>query len=121
MRPADEPLRPRDLALLLLASGDLRPRLRARDQEADRFGLTLKRRVLDRLAALDPEPDRLTAALAQIIDEIGPPTGPTRAVAVSFQEDWQAALTSPEWVGHLIQEATTTSEEGERRARRVSE
>jgi hypothetical protein len=115
------PLRPRDLALLLLASGDLLPRIRARDQEADRAGLNLKRRVLDRLAAFDPEPEAFLAALAQIIEEIGSPTGPTRAVAQSFQEDWHAALAAPEWVAHLLTEATLTSEEDARRARRTAE
>src|SRR5262245_50365097 len=120
MNQPDETLRPRDLAVLLLASRDLRPRVRARDQEADRAGLALKRRVLDRLAALDPEPNELTAALAQIIDEIGPPTGPTRGVALSFQDDWQAARTSPHWVAHLLAEATQANAEDARRARPIS-
>ena len=61
-----EPLRPRDLALLLLASRDLRPRQRARDQQADAAGLALKRRVLDRVAALDPEPAEFEAALVEL-------------------------------------------------------
>jgi hypothetical protein len=112
-------LRPRDLALLLLASGDLRPRIRARDQEADRTGLELKRRVLDRLAALDPESGELLATLAQIVDEVGSPTGPTRSVALSFQEDWQAAVAAPEWVAHLLNEAAQTSQEDDQRARRI--
>jgi hypothetical protein len=107
--------------LLLLASGDLRPRIRARDQEADRAGLNLKRRILDRLAALDPEPEEVVATLARIIEEIGPPTGPTRAVAQSIQDDWNAALAAPEWVAHLLREATHTSEEDARRARRTAE
>lgn len=119
MSDSDETLRPRDLALLLLASGDVRPRIRARDQEADRTGLALKRRVLDRLAALDPEPPELIAALAQIIDEIGPPTGPTRGVAISFQDDWQAALAAPEWIAHLLAAAAQAGEEDTRRARRI--
>jgi len=37
--PVPEPLRPRDFAVLLLSSGDLTPRQRARDQVADRAGL----------------------------------------------------------------------------------
>ena len=119
MTPPGPPLRPRDLAMLLLASRDLRPRIRARDQQADRAGLDLKRRVLDGLAGLDPEQDELTEALARIVEEIGPPTGPTRAVAVSFQEDWLAALAAPEWIAHLLDEATQASQEDERRARRI--
>jgi len=107
-----EPLRPRDLALLLLASGDLRPRLRARDQQADRAGLELKRMMLDRLAALDPDPELLDATLAAIVGEMASPTGPARAIALSVREDWQAACTSPEWVGHLLQRATRETEVG---------
>ncbi len=100
-----DPLRPRDLALLLLASGELRPRQRARDQQADLAGLQLKRRVLERLAAFDPEPVDLEAALVRIVNELGPPTGPTRAIAAMVQEEWQAACTAPEWVAHLLGEA----------------
>jgi hypothetical protein len=98
-------LRPHDLALLLLASGDLLPRKRARDQQADRAGLELKGRVLDRLAGLDPEPEDLEATLLRIVEEIGPPTGPTRAIALTIQEEWQAACASPEFVTHLLGEA----------------
>jgi hypothetical protein len=119
MTHANELLRPRDLALLLLASGDLRPRIRARDQGADRTGLDLKRSVLDRLAALDPEPGDLDSTLARIVEEIGAPTGPTRAVALSYQADWQAAVAAPEWVAHLLNEAARHSQEDERRARRI--
>ena len=118
-----EVLRPRDLALLLLASGDLRPRQRARDQQADRAGLGLKRRLLDRLAALDPEPDALQAALARVVEELGPPTGPTRALALAFREEWQAATRSPAWVAQLLEEGLRESardSEGPRRGRGVS-
>jgi hypothetical protein len=108
---ASQPLRPRDLALLLLASGDLLPRKRARDQQADRLGLELKRRILDGLATLDPEPVDIEAALVHIVDEIGPPPGPPRAVALTVLEEWQAACQSPEWVGQLLADAMRESEE----------
>ena len=114
-----EPLRPRDLALLLLASGELRPRQRARDQQADLAGLGLKRRVLDRLAALDPEPAELEAALLRIVEEVGPPAGPTRAVAAGIRDEWQAACAAPEWVSHLLQEAARHSQEGRHGGRRL--
>jgi hypothetical protein len=113
-----DPLRPRDLALLLLASSDLRPRQRARDQQADLAGMNLKRRVLDRVAALDPEPDEIDRVLVQVIDEMGPPTGPTRAIATTVREEWRMACSSPEWVAHLIAEAATESEEGGKRGPR---
>ena len=94
--PPGKPPRPRDLALFVLASGELLPRQRARDQQADRVGLDMMRRILERLVELDPEPAELEAALARIVEEIGPPTGPTRAVALSVREEWQAAGVSPE-------------------------
>src|SRR6516225_5719417 len=97
----DDLLRPRDLALLLLASGDSLPRQRARDQQADIAGLAVKRRILDRLAALDPEPAEIEEALAKIIDELGPPTGPTRSLAISIRDEWRMACTTPEWLGQL--------------------
>jgi len=106
-----EPLRPRDLALLLLSSGDLRPRQRARDQQADQAGLALKRRVLDRLAALDPEPDCLEGCLQGIVGEFGPPHGPTRAIAASLRDEWQAACSCPEWISQLLHQATRSSKE----------
>lgn len=119
----DDPLRPRDWALLLLASGDLRPRQRARDQQADLAGLELQLRVLQRLTALDPEPADLEAALVRIVEEIGPPTGPTRGIAAALRDDWQTACASPEWVAHLLGEAmrqSSTDNEGRRHGRRVS-
>jgi hypothetical protein len=120
--PPAEPLRPRDLALLMLASGDLLPRQRARDQQADLAGSELKRRVLDRLAALDPEPTAIEAALFQIVEAIGPPQGPTRAVAAGVRDEWRAACAAPEWVAQLLADAanqTAHESEGRRRGRRV--
>ncbi len=104
-----EPLRPRDLALLQLASGDLLPRQRARDQQADRAGLDLMRQVLERIAALDPEPAALEATLVQIVAELSPPSGPVRALAVLFREDWQASCAVPELTAHLLAEALALS------------
>ncbi len=99
------PLRPRDFAVLLLSSGDVTPRQRARDQQADRAGLEIKRRVLNALVALDPEPADLEAALLAIVEELGPPSGPTRAIALALLEEWRAASMTPEWLAHLVGEA----------------
>lgn len=117
--PSGEVLRPRDLAWLLLASRDLLPRQRVRDQQADLAGMQLKRRVLDRLAALDPEPAELEAALVRIIEEIGPPTGPTRAIAGELRDEWHMAVATPEWVAQLLGEAMAESTEGKQRGRRL--
>jgi hypothetical protein len=106
--PADlppDPLRPRDLALLLLASRDVLPRKRARDQQADRAGLGLKRAVLERLAELDPEPDELEAALLSVVAGLEGPSGPARAVAAQVRDEWRMACACPEWVGLLLGEA----------------
>jgi hypothetical protein len=120
--PPPEPLRPRDLALLLLASGDLLPRRRARDQQADLAGMELKRHVLDRLAALDPEPGDIDATLLRIVEENGPPQGPARAIAASIRDEWRAACATPEWVAQLLADAanqSATESEGRGRGRRV--
>ncbi|HEX6289802.1 MAG TPA: hypothetical protein VFZ66_11455 [Herpetosiphonaceae bacterium] len=111
------PLRPADLAYLLLAGGDLLPRQRARDQQADLAGMELKRRVLHQLVALDPEPDALDAALERIIAEIGPPYGPTRGICLNVRYDWEAAITSPQFVAWLIDEAVRAGE-GQRRGKK---
>jgi hypothetical protein len=112
------PLRPRDFAVLLLSSGDVTPRQRARDQQADRAGLELKRCVLNALVALDPEPEDLEAALLAIVEELGAPSGPTRAIALALFEEWRAACVTPEWLAHLVGEAVRGPEaEGRRRGR----
>jgi hypothetical protein len=112
-RLASQALRPRDLALLLLASGDLRPRKRARDQQADVIGLELKRAILERLADLDPESADLDAALVRIIEEMSTPTGPARAVARVVREEWQMACAAPEWVAQLLAEALQENARGQ--------
>jgi hypothetical protein len=103
-------MRPRDLAIMLLASGDLLPRQRARDQQADRAGLDLKRRLLDHVAAMDPEPAALEAALSDFVESMGAPSGPSRALAREFHEEWQAACAVPEWTAYLLQEALNPPE-----------
>lgn len=104
------PMRPHDFALLLLASRDLRPRQRARDQRADLEGLDLKRRILQEIAAQDPEPADVEAALFRIIEQLGRPYGPTRALAALIHEEWQAACISPEWVTQLLEEGVEAPE-----------
>ncbi|WP_026370638.1 hypothetical protein [Kallotenue papyrolyticum] len=107
-------LRPADLARLLLASGDLLPRQRARDQQADLAGIALKRAALEQLIALDPEPEDLDAALEQIIAAMGPPYGPIRGICLNIRYDWEAASTTPGFVEWLLQEALRTTA-GQRR------
>ncbi len=102
-------MRPSDLALFLLASGENQPRKRARDQQADIAGLELKRHVLDLLIAADPEPAELDSALMRIIAELGAPTGPTRAICVTIREEWEAAALAPGFTEWLIDQALRES------------
>lgn len=120
--PPEAPHRPRDLALLLLAAGGDPPRQRARDQQADRAGSDLRRRVLDRLAAIDPEPEALDASLAAIIAEVGEPSGPTRGICTAIRQDWDACLLAPAAWSCLLAEAIEAGDrpEGKRRRRRES-
>ena len=115
----EAPLRPKQLADLLLAGGELMPRQRARDQHADLAGMELKRDVLTRLSALDPEPDELDAALMQIVDAIGAPAGPTRAICMSVRYDWDSACTSPDFVAWLLDEALRESSGVPRKGKRA--
>jgi hypothetical protein len=118
LEPEPSMLRPRDFAVLLLSSTDLMPRQRARDQQADQAGLALKRRVLNALVARDPEPEDLEAALVDIVEELGPPNGPTRAIALTLAEEWRAVNATPEWLAQLVGEAVQGSERGsDRRGR----
>jgi hypothetical protein len=105
MSDPSELLRPRDFALLLLASSDALPRQRARDQQADRAGLELKRRLLNELVSRDPDPDDTEETLVEIVEEIGPPTGPTRSLAALILQEWRLAVSTPTWVEHLVGEA----------------
>jgi hypothetical protein len=98
-------LRPADWARLILASDDLLPRQRARDQQADIAGAALTRRVLERVAAVDPEPTRLANCLAQIVQEWNEPAGPVRAVARNIAEEFDATSRSPQFVEWLLERA----------------
>ena len=116
---AQLPCRPGDLANLLLAGPGLRSRQRARDQQADKAGIELKRQVLVRLAALDPEPEEFEATLEQIISEMGPPYGPTRGICLSIRGDWEAACSSPQFVAWLLQEAVRDNGDSRRGKKRA--
>lgn len=117
-RPGDaenpeSPRRPRDLALLLLAAEVRPPRARARDQQADLAGSVLRREILDRIAARDPEPDGLDIALTSIVAELGEPNGPTRALCAAFRDEWEAGRSSPGFWGWLLAEAVQASRPAE--------
>lgn len=116
--PIPDSLRPRDVALLFLATPDQSPRQRARDQQADGVGLELRRRVLNRLVVMDPDPEEIEAALATIISEFGEPSGPTRGVCLAILQDWNSATIGPGFVPWLLAEAIATGGDQSSRPKR---
>ena len=115
----DAPLRPKDLADLMLAGGELLPRQRARDQQADLAGIALKRAILTRLSALDPEPEELDAALARIVETMDGPSGPVRGICLNIRYDWESACQSPEFVAWLLNQAVEQSSGVRRKGKRA--
>jgi hypothetical protein len=72
----------------------------------------LKRRLLQRIADLDPEADNLEATLTRLVEELGEPPGPIRALAIGFRDDWQGLTSNPAWVEQLREEAAREGGEG---------
>ena len=104
---------------LLLAGSGEPPRQRARDQQADRAGMVLRRRILERLVALDPEPEAIEPALAEIVQALGEPSGPARGVCALIREEWDQARLAPALWDWLEAEALAASRgESNRRTRR---
>ncbi len=95
---------------MLLAAGGDPPRSRARDQQADMLGEAIKRRVLNRLVVLDPEPDDLESALLAIVQELGEPSGANRAVCTAILQDWEMARLSPAFWPFLLGQAMQADE-----------
>jgi hypothetical protein len=83
-----------------------------RSQYPDIAGLELKRCLLQRVAELDPESDNLDATLERLIDELGSPPGPMRALAIGFRDDWLGLASNPDWVGQLREEAAREGGDG---------
>jgi hypothetical protein len=105
------PVRPRDLSLMMLAAGDVLPRRRARDQQADVAGLELKRQLLAEIVAADPESEALGEVLDAIVRRVGNPDGPARAIARGIIEEFEAIQCSPPLWAWLVAESTTRSGE----------
>ena len=63
----------------------------------------LKLRLLEHVAAADPDPAHFSSALAEAIIAVtnGPATGPAQAVASDLQMDWDLAQASPGFVTWL--------------------
>ncbi len=102
-------LRPRDFANLLLNAESGPPRKRARDQQADRAGIQLRRTVLERLTALDPDNEQIETIFLQIVEELGPPSGPTRAITTSILDEWRIVKNDPKLLEHLLSKAVSNT------------
>lgn len=83
--------RPADLCRELLAAieaSEGRRRRRKRDTTPDAIGLEIKRGLLERVIAADPDPDELEAWLQQQCLSAGAEEGGVRAMALSIFEEW---------------------------------
>jgi hypothetical protein len=98
MTPAAGP-RPADVCRALLGALDAsegRRRRRKRDQTPDAIGLALKRRLLERAVADDPEPGDFEGwLLARCLDERTASVGAARAMARDVLAEWRLARDAP--------------------------
>jgi hypothetical protein len=86
--------RPREICRELLAALDAaegRRRRRKRDTTPDAIGLTIKRELLERAVAADPEPEGFEAWLHEQCLRAGGSEGGVRAMALSIFEEWRLA------------------------------
>ena len=86
--------RPRDICAELLAALDAsegRRRRRKRDTTPDAIGLAIKRDLLERAIAADPEPDGFEAWLHEQCLAAGGSEGGVRAMALSIFEECRLA------------------------------
>ena len=88
------PLRPGEVCRELLAALDAsegRRRRRKRDTTPDAIGLAIKRDLLERAVAADPEPDQFEGWLQEQCLAAGGSEGGVRAMALSIFEEWRLA------------------------------
>src|SRR5919198_4759446 len=92
--PPPSPLRPAEICRHLLAALDAsegKRRRRKRDTTPDAIGLAIKRELLERAVAADPEPDDFEAWLQEQCLAAGGSEGGVRAMALSIFEEWRLA------------------------------
>lgn len=98
------PIRPAEVCgrlILALGATDGRRRKRKRNTTPDAIGLGIKRALLERAVADDPEPDAFDGWLLERCAEAGVASGPTHAMALDILAEWQMALATPhfrEWL-----------------------
>src|SRR3989441_3768005 len=90
-----QPPRPGEVCRELLAAleaSEGRRKRRKRDTTPDAIGLAIKRDLLDRAVAADPDADEFEAWLLEQCAAAGPAGGGTRAVALLVFEEGRPAL-----------------------------
>jgi len=94
----------RELLTALDASEGRRKR-RKRDTTPDAIGLAVKRDLLERAVAADPDPDGFEAWLLEQCRAAGPAEGGVRAMALSIFEEWRLARDAVSFRSWLAQGA----------------
>ena len=87
--------------LAALEASEGRRRRRKRDTTPDAIGLTIKRELLERAVAADPEPEGFEQWLHEQCLAAGGSEGGVRAMALSIFEEWrlaQEASSFGEWL-----------------------
>src|SRR5438477_13096265 len=110
--------RPSQICGWLLAALDAsegRRRRRKRDTTPDAIGMTMKRELLERAVAADPDPDRFEQWLYEQCLAAGPSEGGVRAMALSIFEDWplaQEATAFGDWLARGAASDDAVSDNG---------
>ena len=94
MKEGEQLSRPGDVCRELLAALEAtegRRKRRKRDTTPDAIGLAIKRDLLERAVAADPDPDAFEAWLIETCRSAGAAAGGGRAMALSIFEEWRLA------------------------------
>ena len=115
--------RPGEICRELLAAldaSDGRRRRRKRDTTPDAIGMTMKRDLLERAVAADPDPDRFEEWLHEQCLAAGASEGGVRAMALSIFEEWrlaQDAAAFGDWLARGAPSDDALSDEGSNTSR----
>ena len=115
--------RPSTICRELLAALDAsegRRRRRKRDTTPDAIGLAMKRELLERAVAADPDPDGFEEWLHEQCLAAGPSEGGVRAMALSIFEEWRLAHDATafgDWLARGAPSDDARSDEGSNTSR----
>jgi hypothetical protein len=105
------------MLLLALDAAEGQTRRRKRDQAPDRFGLAVKRDLLERAAEDDPAPADFEGWLLSQIGD-APAAGPVRAMCEQIFLEYRMARSQPELADWLARGAPSDDADGTRTRRR---